>query len=99
MTVSPWGTAESRVTLAVASLTVTVPVPFRPPLTVKELPAGSEPVSRSSLKVTVSAVPLTAALENAGAVVSGVLLVTALAEKLATSLPAASCSGLEEGLE
>ena len=72
MTVSPWGTAESRVTLAVASLTVTVPVPFRPPLTVKELPAGSEPVSRSSLKVTVSAVPSTAALENVGAVVSGV---------------------------
>ena len=54
-------------TLGSVELIVTVPVPVRPPLTVKALAAGTEPVSSLALKVSVRAVPLTAAEASVGA--------------------------------
>ena len=81
-----------------ASLIETVPVPVRLPVTVNALPAGSESLSRFLSKVTVRALPFTAALWNTGG--AGALLVTVLLEKFATGencLPVASCSGLLSG--
>ena len=56
-------------------------------LTVNVLPAGVDPVSRASSKVTSSVSPLTDALRNPGAMVSCVLLVTVSLAKVATSVP------------
>ena len=62
----------------------------------KLLPAGVEPVSRFSLKVTVRVVSSTVALENVGGV-SSVLLVTVRPAKLPASLPEVSLSLLLDG--
>ena len=61
-----------------------MPVPVRPPLTVNAPPAGAEPASSGSLKVTVSLLPSTLATESAGGVIS---LPVSEWSKLLTSTP------------
>ena len=72
-------TVAPSISMAVAGID---PVPMVAP---NWIAAGTEPGSRASLKVTVIAVPLIAALDTVGSVVSaGVSLVTALAVKPGT---------------
>ena len=56
--------------MTVAPEIAVVPVPLRPPLSVKALETGSKPERRFSLKVIDSDVPFTVADRNAGAVLS-----------------------------
>ena len=60
--------------------------------TVNEFWFSQASCARFSSKVRTSEVPFTVALESDGAMMSGVLLVTAWSVKLATALPEASAS-------
>ena len=84
MTVSVFVTAEARVRVTVAPLMATPPLATLrralPTVTLKSPGAGTEPVSRFSSKVTVSAVPSTVAPEKVGAIASSARTLRATAK-------------------
>ena len=94
MTVSAAVTAEARVRVTVwpERATVLTPRAVVPTVTVKVLVAGVEVASRLWLRVMVSVVPFTVALEYCGP--CWVLLVTVWSLKEATLEVAEACSAL-----
>ena len=99
---SPASTAEASVNRTAPPSTATFVTLTAEPATstVNALRAGTEPSSSASSYVSTSVAPFTVAgfvSASAGAVVSGVLLVTARSSSAAASLPAASWIGFASG--
>ena len=98
---SPYATAEARVSVTFAPSIDAVPVPAMvrdvPPegvaVTLKALPAGAAPASNGSSKVTTSVFPFTAARRNPG----GPVMLFAARRKGDARRPARSRSGLADG--